>query len=232
MTFWSPCVLHPEWASALNKEFSAPYMQQLEQYLLAEYAQGSTIYPARQNIFAALNLTPLSQVKVVILGQDPYHGEGQAHGLSFSVQEGVALPPSLQNIFKELQKDLGIQIPMSGDLSAWAKQGVLLLNSVLTVRAGQAASHQNQGWELFTDAIIQHINNEQKNVVFLLWGNYAHRKGRMIDEQRHYVLKSVHPSPLSANRGGWFGNQHFSKTNTYLQAHHQSAIQWDLNNDR
>lgn len=220
--------LDAEWKQALAGEFVAPYMHELRGFLEHEKKSGKTVYPPGQEIFNALNTTPLSRVKVVILGQDPYHGAGQAHGLCFSVRRGVMLPPSLQNIYKEIQNDLGIAPARHGDLSHWAEQGVLLLNSVLTVQAGQAASHQNRGWETFTDAVIRVLNDEREHLVFLLWGSYAQKKGRFIDGKKHLVLKSVHPSPLSANRGGWFGCRHFSQTNRYLEAHGQAPIDWSL----
>lgn len=223
-----PVQLHPEWMTVLGEEFQQPYMQTLREFLRAEQAAGEVIYPPPSAFFAALNKTPLSQVRVVILGQDPYHGPGQAHGLSFSVLPGQRLPPSLQNMVKELQKDVGIASPAAGDLSAWADQGVLLLNSVLSVRAGVAASHQGKGWERFTDAVIAALNQHGENIVFLLWGGYAQRKGRIIDSQRHLVLKAAHPSPLAANRGGWFGCRHFSQTNDWLQNHGSRPIDWSL----
>lgn len=223
-----PVQLHPEWMAVLGEEFQQLYMQTLREFLRAEQAAGEVIYPPPSAFFAALNKTPLSQVRVVILGQDPYHGPGQAHGLSFSVLPGQRLPPSLQNMVKELQKDIGIASPAAGDLSAWADQGVLLLNSVLSVRAGVAASHQGKGWERFTDAVIAALNRHGQNIVFLLWGGYAQRKGRIIDSQRHLVLKAAHPSPLAANRGGWFGCRHFSQTNDWLQSHGSQPIDWSL----
>lgn len=220
--------LVPEWKAALAEEFLAPYMHDLRAFIEQEKKAGKTIYPPGSEIFNALNTTPLSRVKVVILGQDPYHGAGQAHGLCFSVRRSVMLPPSLQNIYKEIQADLGIMPARHGDLTHWAEQGVLLLNSVLTVQAGQAASHQGRGWETFTDAVIRVLNEEREHIVFLLWGSYAQRKGRFIDTKKHLVLRSVHPSPLSANRGGWFGCRHFSQTNRYLEAHGQAPIDWSL----
>lgn len=220
--------LHPEWLAVLSDEFEQPYMLALRAFLRAELASGICLYPPPADVFAALERTPLSQVRVVIIGQDPYHGAGQAHGLSFSVLAGQRLPPSLQNMVKELRQDIGVAPPIAGDLSAWAAQGVLLLNSVLTVRAGEAGSHQKQGWEHFTDAIIAQLSARREGLVFLLWGGYAQRKGRMIDQQRHLVLTAAHPSPLSANRGGWFGCRHFSKTNTWLLSHGQAPIDWSL----
>ncbi|HET8731631.1 MAG TPA: uracil-DNA glycosylase [Moraxellaceae bacterium] len=220
--------LDPEWKKALENEFSAPYMSELRAFLDAEKRNGKVIYPPGGEIFNALNTTPLSRVKVVVLGQDPYHGPGQAHGLCFSVRRGVTPPPSLLNIFRELHNDVGIARPRHGELTHWAEQGVLLLNSVLTVEAGQPGSHQGRGWETFTDAAIRVLNERREHLVFLLWGSYAQRKGRIIDPGRHLVLKAVHPSPLSANRGGWFGHHHFSKANQYLQDHGQSPIDWSL----
>ena len=206
-------------------ESQKEYYQKLHQIIEKEY-ETKTIYPPKQEIFRALNLCDFDDVKVVILGQDPYHGPGQAHGLCFSVPEGIEQPPSLQNIFKEIQNDLGTPIPTSGNLERWAEQGVLLLNATLTVRAHQAGSHQNKGWETFTDAVIRVIAERKDNLVFFLWGSYAQRKGAFIDTNRHLVLKSVHPSPLSANRGGWFGNHQFSRANDYLKSHGLQEIEW------
>lgn len=217
-----------EWKQVLAEELQQPYMQSLRKFLRLEKQQKKIIYPPSAEIFNAFNTTPFSKVKVVILGQDPYHGVGQAHGLCFSVRRGVPLPPSLQNIYKELYSDLGVPPARHGELTRWAEQGVLLLNSVLTVEAGQAASHQGKGWETFTDAVIQVLNERREGLVFLLWGSYAHRKGRMIDTSRHRVLRAVHPSPLSANRGGWFGCRHFSQANQYLTAQGRSPIDWSL----
>lgn len=217
--------LEASWNALLADQFEQDYMQALRRFLQAEKQQGKQIYPAGADIFNALNTTPFEQVKVVILGQDPYHGPGQAHGLCFSVRPGVALPPSLQNIYKEIHADLGLPIARSGCLDAWARQGVLLLNSVLTVAAGQAASHQGKGWEVFTDKVISVLNERGENLVFLLWGSYAQRKGAMIDRDRHLVLQSPHPSPLSAHRG-FFGNQHFSRTNAWLREHGKTPIDW------
>ena len=200
----------------------------LVQYLsqsLIEYLR-TTCYPPGKLIFNAFNLCPFDKVKVVIIGQDPYHEPGQAHGLSFSVADGVAFPPSLQNIFKEIQMDTGAPIPSSGNLTRWAEQGVLLLNATLTVRAHQAASHQRKGWEQFTDAAIKALSAERENLVFILWGGYARSKAPLIDTSRHLILQSVHPSPLSANRGGWFGNHHFSRCNEYLRNHGIEEIKW------
>lgn len=220
--------LDDEWKQALAAEFAAPYMTQLRAFLEQEKKEGKTIYPPGPEIFNALNSTPLSKVKAVILGQDPYHGPRQAHGLCFSVRRGVPPPPSLLNIFRELESDLGISPPHHGELTHWAEQGVLLLNSVLTVEAGKPGSHQNRGWETFTDAVIKVLSQEREHLVFLLWGSYAQRKGRIIDPRRHCVLKAAHPSPLSANRGGWFGNHHFSQANRYLERHGQAPIDWSL----
>ncbi|MDJ0707279.1 MAG: uracil-DNA glycosylase [Leptolyngbyaceae cyanobacterium MO_188.B28] len=217
--------LEPSWKAVLEDVFATPNMQALKKFLKAEKAAGKIIYPRGSLIFNAMNSTPFDQVKVVILGQDPYHGPGQAHGLCFSVPEGVALPPSLINIFKEIEQDLGVKLPKHGCLQGWADQGVLLLNSVLTVERHKAASHKGKGWEQFTDAIISALNQQRKNLVFLLWGSYAQQKGKFIDRQRHLVLTSPHPSPLSAHRG-FFGNRHFSKANAYLQKNGVEPISW------
>lgn len=208
----------------LATEGEKPYFRQLQAFIDQEYAS-TTIYPPRSMIYRALELCPLDRVKVVIVGQDPYHGAGQAHGLSFSVPQGVKPPPSLQNIFKEQQRDLGIPIPAWGDLTRWADQGVLLLNSVLTVRAGQAASHQGQGWEQFTDAVVERLNKERTGVVYMLWGSYAQKKGAKIDAEKNDILTSVHPSPLSAYRG-FIGCGHFSAANTYLISTGATPINW------
>jgi uracil-DNA glycosylase len=220
--------LDPSWKALLQQEFELDYMRALRAFLLAEKQQGKQIYPPGPDIFNALNTTPFDKVKVVILGQDPYHGAGQAHGLCFSVRPGVPLPPSLQNIYKEIQSDLGIPVSRNGCLVSWAQQGVLLLNAVLTVEAGKAASHQSKGWEQFTDKVIEVLNEHAEHLVFMLWGSYAQRKGAMIDRQRHLVLQSPHPSPLSAHRG-FFGNKHFSSANTYLSEHGRCAIDWRVN---
>lgn len=220
--------MEPGWKHALEEQFLSSHMHELRAFLLAEKQAGKVIYPPSNEVFAAFNLTPLDAVKVVILGQDPYHGPRQAHGLCFSVRRGIAPPPSLENIFKEIQSDLGLPRPPHGELTYWAEQGVLLLNSVLSVEAGQAASHQGRGWETFTDAAIKLLNDSRNNLVFMLWGAYAQRKGRVIDANRHLVLTSAHPSPLAANRGGWFGCKHFSRANAYLQAHGQTPINWAL----
>lgn len=209
----------------LGNEFNQPYMQSLRHFLNAEHAAGKIIYPPKPLIFNAFKQTPFEQVRVVILGQDPYHGAQQAHGLSFSVPDGIIPPPSLQNIFKELADDLSVNIPLTGDLTPWAKQGVLLLNASLTVEHGQAGSHQNRGWEMFTDAAIRALNHHCQGLVFILWGSYAQKKGAFIDQQKHKVIKSVHPSPLSSYRG-FFGSKPFSQTNQYLIQQKQTPIQW------
>lgn len=216
-----------DWKQALGDELEQPYMQQLRDFLLTEKAAGKVIYPPGPLIFNALNTTPLDKVKVVIIGQDPYHGPGQAHGLSFSVQPGVRTPPSLQNIFKEIQHDLGYPIPAHGDLRYWAEQGVLLLNAVLTVEQGQAGAHARRGWERFTSRIIDILNTQCEHLVFMLWGNYAQQKGAQIDGARHLILKSVHPSPLSAHRG-FIGCGHFSAANAYLIEQGREPINWQL----
>lgn len=217
--------LNAEWKNILKDEFQKPYFKDLENFVENEYAT-ATCFPKKQDVFSAFNACKLSDIKVVLLGQDPYHDIGQAHGLSFSVLEGVSPPPSLKNIFKELATDIGFEIPDSGDLSHWAEQGVLLLNATLTVQAHKAGSHQKKGWEKFTDAVIQKISEDCEHVVFLLWGGYAQKKGRKIDNTKHCVLKTGHPSPLSANRGYWFGNKHFSKTNEYLGSKNIDVINW------
>lgn len=219
--------LHPSWKSRLATVFESPGMQALRRFLLAERAAGKAIYPPASRWFAALDATPFEAVKVVILGQDPYHGPGQAHGLSFSVPRGVAAPPSLNNMLAEISRDLGLPRPRHGCLEAWAGQGVLLLNAVLTVEHGRAGSHQGRGWEAFTDAIVQELNDGREHLVFLLWGNYAQTKGRLIDRHRHCVLTAPHPSPLSAHRG-FLGCGHFSLANRYLTEHGQAPIDWRL----
>jgi len=216
--------IESSWKSLLADEFVKPYFENLGRFVHEEY-RTHKIYPPAKLIFNAFYRCPFDRLKVVILGQDPYHGPGQAHGLCFSVNDGIDFPPSLRNIFKELQSDVGKPIPASGNLTEWAQQGVLLLNATLTVRAGQAGSHQKKGWEEFTDAIIHKINAEKQHVVFILWGNYAIRKGEFIDQSKHLVLTSVHPSPLSANRG-FFGNKHFSRCNDYLSKNGLSPIDW------
>lgn len=220
--------LDESWKVALSDFLLSPKMDELKQFLVQEKQADKTIYPPSSLIFNALNTTPLHQVKVVILGQDPYHGAHQAHGLSFSVQRGVAIPPSLRNIFHELHSDLGIDIPKHGNLTHWAEQGVLLLNAVLTVEAGQPTSHQKRGWEDFTDHVIDVLNQQREHIVFILWGAYAQRKGQRIDPNKHLVLKAAHPSPLAANRGGFFGCKAFSKTNNYLKQHGIEPINWQL----
>ena len=217
--------IEESWKQHLDSEFEKPYFAELTNFVRQEYIS-TTCYPPGRLIFNAFNLCPFDKVKVVIIGQDPYHGPGQAHGLSFSVCDGVTFPPSLQNIFKEIEQDLGTPIPMTGNLTRWAEQGVLLLNATLTVRAHQPASHQGHGWEQFTDAAIKALNAHRDNLVFILWGGYARSKASLIDASRHLVLQSVHPSPMSANRGGWFGNHHFSRANTYLIEHGQQPINW------
>ncbi len=219
--------LEDSWKSALSNEFESGYMQKLKAFLVERREMGTRIFPKGSEYFRALDLTPLSNVKVVILGQDPYHGAGQAHGLCFSVQPGVRIPPSLVNIYKELQSDLGIVPPRHGFLEHWARQGVLLLNSVLTVEEAQAASHQGKGWETFTDAVIRKVNDECDAVVFILWGAYAQRKASFVDTSRHLVLKSPHPSPLSAH-AGFFGGRYFSKANVFLESHGREPINWQL----
>lgn len=213
------------WDVAIAPELAKPYLRALDQFLSERQTAGKTIYPARDDIFAALRLTPLDRVKVVILGQDPYHGPGQAHGLSFSVRAGVKPPPSLKNIYKEIERDTGEKMPAGGDLSGWARQGVLLLNATLSVEEAQAGSHQKRGWEDFTDALVHAVARANDHVVFMLWGAYAQKKGAFIDRDKHLVLESVHPSPLSAHRG-FLGCGHFSKANAYLQAHGAAPIGW------
>ncbi|HAR91324.1 MAG TPA: uracil-DNA glycosylase [Gammaproteobacteria bacterium] len=219
--------LKASWRQKLDDQFQADYMQALRQFLLAEKAFGKHIFPPGDEIFSALNATDFDAVKVVILGQDPYHGPGQAHGLCFSVKPGVQVPPSLKNIYKELQADVDFQVPSHGCLQYWAQQGVLLLNAVLTVQGGQAASHQGKGWERFTDAIVGLLNKEREGLIFMLWGSYAQKKGAIVDRDRHLVLQSPHPSPLSASRG-FFGNHHFSRANSYLESKGKRAIDWQL----
>lgn len=216
--------IEESWKQRLQPEFNKAYFTKLTDFVRQEYSQG-TIYPPGKLIFNAFNLCPFDKVKVVIIGQDPYHGPGQAHGLCFSVNDGIAFPPSLVNIFKEIKADLGKEIPTSGNLTRWAEQGVLLLNATLTVRAHQAGSHQKQGWETFTDAVIRLLAEERENLVFILWGAYAQRKGAFIDGNKHLVLSSAHPSPLSAYNG-FFGNKHFSKANEYLKAAGREEIEW------
>jgi len=222
--------LHPSWLERLRPEFEQDYMTDLKRFLLAEKQQGKRIFPNGSNWFRALDLTPLEQVRVVILGQDPYHGAGQAHGLCFSVPDGVQPPPSLVNIYKELESDLGIKRPSHGFLERWATQGVLLLNSVLTVEMGRAASHRERGWERFTDRIIAEVNAKSEPVVFMLWGSYAQKKAAFVDTSRHCILKAPHPSPLSAH-SGFFGCRHFSKANAFLESRRMEPIDWALPED-
>ena len=219
--------IHDSWKPILTPEFKTPYFLDLVDFVKKEY-ESKACYPPKEQVFNAFTLCPLSDLKVVIIGQDPYHGVGQANGLSFSVNDGIVHPPSLVNIFKELQTDLGIPYPKSGDLSSWASQGVLLLNATLTVRAAEAGSHQKKGWEQFTDYVIKAISSENSDVVFMLWGGFARKKAKLINTKKHLILESGHPSPLSANRGYWFGNQHFSKCNTFLKSKRKSPINWQL----
>jgi uracil-DNA glycosylase len=216
--------IEESWKERLAGEFEKEYFIRLTDFVRSEYGTRQSFPPANL-IFNAFNLCPFDKVKVVIIGQDPYHNVGQAHGLCFSVQDGTEFPPSLINIFKELNKDMGISMPGSGNLTRWAEQGVLLLNAILTVRAHEACSHQGKGWEIFTDSVIDHLNRERSNIVFMLWGAYAQKKGENIDPTRHLVLKSVHPSPLSASRG-FFGNRHFSLCNNYLASHGIEPVRW------
>ena len=221
--------IEDSWKEELKSEFPKTYFQQLTQFLKTEVLLGKKLYPPGPQIFRAFSETPFSNVKVVLLGQDPYHGPGQAEGLSFSVPAGQRIPPSLQNIYKELESDLGISMPQNyGCLSSWAEQGVLLLNSSLTVRAGEPASHAQSGWATFTDAAIRKLSEERSNIVFLLWGNFAQQKQKFIDQTKHLILKTVHPSPLSAHRG-FMGSKHFSQTNAYLVEHNISPINWKIN---
>lgn len=219
-------VIEANWLDVLQPEFSAPYFQELKSFLLEEKKK-HPVYPPGSRIFAAFNNTPFDDVKVIILGQDPYHGPGQANGLCFSVNKGVPKPPSLLNIFKELQDDYGLSVPENGDLEPWARQGVLLLNATLTVRARNAGSHQNKGWEDFTNAAIRALSEKREGLVFLLWGSYAQAKASMIDTARHHILKAPHPSPLSASRG-FFGCRHFSKTNKLLQEQGKDPVDWSV----
>lgn len=220
--------LESSWLSVLNSEFKKPYFNKLESFLSLAKEKGHLIYPEHSDIFAAFELTPFDQVKVVVLGQDPYHGANQAHGLSFSVQKGVKTPPSLRNIFKELNAEFpDFKVPENGDLTRWAKQGVLLLNATLTVSSGEPGSHQKQGWEVFTDEVIKAISSLKENVVFILWGNYAQQKEGLIDDSKHFIIKSKHPSPFSAHRG-FFGSKPFSQTNKYLNKHGKKPIDWKL----
>ncbi len=217
-------VIEPSWKAALAGEFEAEYFKQLADFVRTEY-RTTTVFPAPKNIFAAFAACPFDATSVVIIGQDPYHGPGQANGLCFAVPEHTDIPPSLQNIFKEIKSDLGVEPLQNGDLTRWAKQGVLLLNATLTVRAHAAGSHQNKGWEQFTDAVIKRLSQESRPIVFLLWGNYARKKGAQIDRFKHLILESAHPSPLSAYNG-FFGNKHFSQANSYLKKHGRKEIDW------
>ena len=219
--------LDESWQGYLGQEFAKPYMVALMKFLESEIKIEKKIYPPEQQIFNALRMTPFKNVKVVVIGQDPYHGEGQAHGLCFSVNRDIDIPPSLVNIFKELETDVKIKIPKHGCLENWAKQGVLLLNNVLTVEAGKAGSHHGKGWEKFTDKIIEVLNNEKENLVFILWGSFAQKKGLIVDKKKHLIIKSVHPSPLSSYRG-FFGSKPFSQTNSYLESKGKTAINWNL----
>ena len=216
--------IEPSWQAHLQKEFDKPYFENLIAFVKQEYAH-YTVYPPGKLIFNAFNLCPFDKIKVVLIGQDPYHEPGQAHGLCFSVNDGVQFPPSLNNIFKEIKDDTGADIPTSGNLTRWAEQGVLLLNATLTVREHMAGSHQKHGWEEFTDAVIRIISEEREGIVFILWGSYAQSKAQLIDSSKHFILKSAHPSPLSAYRG-FFGNHHFSLTNMYLQKNGKTPIKW------
>lgn len=217
--------IDPSWKAVLAAEFEKPYFEQLIAFVKSEYKQ-HTCYPPGPEIFSAFDHCPFDKVKVVIIGQDPYHGPNQANGLCFSVRDGIPFPPSLINIFREIQEDLNKPIPKTGNLERWAEQGVLLLNATLTVRKGEAGSHQGKGWEQFTDAVIQKVSDQNKHVVFLLWGGFAKKKGASINRSKHEVLESGHPSPLSANKGHWFGNKHFSKANGYLKAVGKPEINW------
>ncbi|MDD3183205.1 MAG: uracil-DNA glycosylase [Alphaproteobacteria bacterium] len=217
--------LHPSWLEVIGDQFDKPYMQNLKTFLKDEKDSGHKVFPPSAQIFNALNTTPFDKVRVVIIGQDPYHGPQQAHGLCFSVQDGVAIPPSLLNIYKEISAEYGVPMPSSGNLTSWAEQGVLLLNATLTVRQAQAGSHQNKGWEAFTDAVIRAVNDKHEHIVFMLWGAYAQKKGAFIDRKRHLVLQAPHPSPLSAHRG-FLGCGHFRSANTYLDTHGVSPINW------
>jgi len=216
--------IHPSWQKHLQKEFDSTYFQELARFVKSEYSQ-EKVYPPGSLIFNAFNLTSFNKVKVVLIGQDPYHGPRQAHGLAFSVKNGVPKPPSLQNIFKEIKSDIGSDIPADGDLTRWAKQGVFMLNAVLTVRHSQAGSHANKGWETYTDAVIRTLSESKENLVFLLWGSYARAKKELIDQNKHLILEAAHPSPFSADKG-FFGCKHFSQTNEYLQEHGEKEIEW------
>jgi len=217
--------IYNSWKKVLQSQFDSDYFKELSQFVKKEY-ETQSCYPPLEEVFAAFNAASFDQVKVIIIGQDPYHGAGQANGLCFSVVDGVSHPPSLKNIFKELHTDLNLTIPESGNLERWAKQGVLLLNTVLTVRESEAGSHVKKGWETFTDAVIKTVSQEKENVIFLLWGGFAKGKAKLIDKKKHHILTSGHPSPLSANRGYWFGNKHFSQTNDLLDKMGKEEIKW------
>ena len=220
--------IHPEWKKVLQEEFNMPYMQEIKEFLLQEREKGQTVYPRGSQIFRAFDTCPFHSVKVVVIGQDPYHGKGQANGLCFSVNQGMALPPSLQNIYKELHNDLSIPIPNHGDLTSWAEQGVLLLNASLTVRAHTPNSHSQIGWQQFTDAVINILSEQREHLVFVLWGSFAQKKAEKVDPSKHLILKSAHPSPFSVER--FWGNHHFSKANTYLEENGLSPIDWEVKN--
>ncbi len=222
--------LHSSWKILLKDEFKKEYFKNLESFLTQEEQNQEVIYPPKENIFEALNQTPLNKVRVVLIGQDPYHGEGQAHGLSFSVLEEVKIPPSLRNIYKEIADDLKLEIPLHGNLTSWAREGVLLLNDVLTVRKSEAASHQKKGWEIFTNKIIELVDSECENVVFILWGSGAQKKAKKVDTTKHFIIKSVHPSPLSSYRG-FFGSKPFSQCNHYLRTNGLEEINWNINDN-
>lgn len=222
-------MMEKSWKDVLGTEFTKPYMCDLVKFLKDERQNGKSIYPAEKDVFEAFRLTPFSEVKVVIIGQDPYHGPGQAHGLCFSVQKGMKIPPSLKNIFKELSSDQQVSIPENGCLESWAYQGVLLLNTVLTVESGKANSHMNKGWEIFTDKVIEILNEKKEHLVFILWGSPAQKKARHVNPERHLLLKSVHPSPLSVYRG-FLGSKPFSQANSYLEEHGISKVNWSLQN--
>jgi len=219
--------IHDSWKPILTPEFKTPYFLDLVDFVKKEY-ESKACYPPKEQVFNAFTLCPFSDLKVVVIGQDPYHGVGQANGLAFSVNKEMSHPPSLKNIFKELESDLKIPYPKNGDLSSWATQGVLLLNATLTVRAGEAGSHQKKGWEIFTDHVIKTISTEHSNIVFMLWGGFARKKAKLINTKKHLILESGHPSPLSANRGYWFENQHFSKCNAFLKSKQKPPIDWRL----